>query len=344
MSFPPYPEKFNTFYNTGYKQFWGSGFPYIKDDFVGGYAGLQYPSDDEDKVRQKPVMDLQNIAGRGRGTGRPKKKGKGFLSDLLGTVGSTLGAIGKPIFESVPALKPFEGLLGDNSLYGLASQGLKHIGLGKKKGGRKMLAEDDPRYEPDVKIQPYEVFGKVHKVYPHDIPRSRIRKRSKSVESMEGEGADPELLRAVHKYRKENKVSLAEAWKKVKEEMNFEKKVRQKTGKRKGRPYKLPKVMKSDDLKLLSTELPLTKREISELPKPMKSDLKLLSTKLPLTKKEISELPKPMKLKLKLLSSKIPRPKKKGNNIKASDVMKYKHKTGVSLKQAWADLKNEDVV
>jgi len=319
MSFPPYPEKFNTFYNTGYKQFWGSGFPYIKDDFVGGYSGLQYPSDDEKKVRQKPVMDLQNIAsGNGRGTGRPKKKGKGFLSDMLGTVGSVLGTIGKPIFESVPALKPYEGLLGDNSLYGLASQGLKHIGLGKKRGGRKMLAEDDPRYEPDVRIQPYK-YSLNDRSPPHDIPRSRIRKRSKSVESMEGEGADPELLRAVHKYRKENKVSLAEAWKKVKEEMNFEKKVRQKTGKRKGRPYKLPKVMKSDDLKLLSTELPLTKREISELPKVMKSKLKLLSTK-------------------------IPRPKKKGNNVKASDVMKYKHKTGVSLKQAWADLKNEDVV
>ena len=318
MSFPPYPEKFNTFYNTGYKQFWGSGFPYIKDDFVGGYSGLQHLNDDEDKVRHQPVMDLQNISGTGRGTGRPKKKGKGFLSDMLGTVGSVLGTIGKPIFESVPALKPYEGLLGDNSLYGLASQGLKHIGLGKKRGGRKMLAEDDPRYEPDVRIQPYK-YSLNDRSPPHDIPRSRIRKRSKSVESMEGEGADPELLRAVHKYRKENKVSLAEAWKKVKEEMNFEKKVRQKTGKRKGRPYKLPKVMKSDDLKLLSTELPLTKREISELPKVMKSKLKLLSTK-------------------------IPRPKKKGNNVKASDVMKYKHKTGVSLKQAWADLKNEDVV
>jgi len=301
MSFPPYPEKFNTYYNTGYKQFWGSGFPYIKDDFVGGYSGLQYPSDDENKVRQKPVMDLQNISGTGRGTGRPKKKGKGFLSDLLGTVGSTLGAIGKPIFESVPALKPFEGLLGDNSLYGLASQGLKHIGLGKKRGGRKMLAEDDPRYEPDVKIQPYEVFGKVHKVYPHDIPRSRIRKRSKSIEPMEGEGADPELLRAVHRYRKENKVSLAEAWKKVKEEMNFEKKVRQTTGAKRGRP----------------------KKEV--IPKDMRG-----------TRKK-----KVIKQKDMRGTRKVNRAMKKVNR---SDVMKYKHKAGVSLEQAWKDLRDADEV
>jgi hypothetical protein len=193
MSFPPYPEKFNTFYNTGYKQFWGSGFPYIKDDFVGGYSGLEYPSDDENKVRHLPVMDLQNIAsGNGRGTGkqkgRPKKMGKGFLSDLLGTVGSTLGAIGKPIFESVPALKPFEGLLGDNSLYGLASQGLKHIGLGKKKrGGRKMLTKDHPMYvkeeiEPDVRIQPFltnDEKWRIAKNIPHDIPRPRMGLKSK---------------------------------------------------------------------------------------------------------------------------------------------------------------------
>ena len=183
MSFPPYPEKFNTFYNTGYKQFWGGGFPYIKDDFVGGYSGLQYPSDDEDKVRQLPVMDLQNIAsGNGRGTGkkrgrgRPKKQGKGFLSDMLGTVGSVLGTVGKPIFESMPALKPFEGLLGDNSLYGLASQGLKHIGLGKKKrGGNKMLPKDHPMYiEPDVRIQPYK-YSLSDISPPHDIPRPKKR-------------------------------------------------------------------------------------------------------------------------------------------------------------------------
>jgi hypothetical protein len=280
MSFPPYPEKFNTYYNTGYKQFWGSGFPYIKDDFVGGYAGLQYPSDDENKVRQKPVMDLQNIAGRGRGTGRPKKKGKGFLSDLLGTVGSTLGAIGKPIFESVPALKPFEGLLGDNSLYGLASQGLKHIGLGKKKrGGRKMLAEDDPRYEPDVRIQPYK-YSLSDRSPPHDIPRpkSRIRKRSNSVEPMEGEGADPELLRAVHKYRKENKVSLTDAWAKIKEDMKFVKKARPKKEKKEKKEKKPKNVNKS------------------------------------------------------------------GSKITQKDVMKYKHKMGVSLQQAWDDLRASDDV
>jgi hypothetical protein len=303
MSFPPYPEKYQTYANTGYQHFWGRGFPYIKDDFVGGYSGLQYPSDDENKVRQKPVMDLQNIAGRGRGTGRPKKKGKGFLSDMLGTVGSVLGTIGKPIFESVPALKPFEGLLGDNSLYGLASQGLKHIGLGKKRGGRKMLSEDDPRYEPDVRIQPYK-YSLSDRSPPHDIPRSRIRKRSKSVESMEGEGADPELLRAVHRYRKENKVSLAEAWAKVKEEMNFEKKVRQTTGAKRGRPKKV-------------------KKEV--IPKDMRG-----------TRKKKVIKPKDMRG-----TRNVNRALKK---VKASDVMKYKHKAGVSLKQAWADLRDSDEV
>lgn len=244
MSFPPYPEKFNTFYNTGYKQFWGSGFPYIKDDFVGGYAGLEYPSDDEKKVRQLPVMDLQNIAGRGkaRGRGRPKKKGKGFLSDMLGTVGSVLGTIGKPIFQNVPALKPFENLLGDNSLYGLASQGLKHIGLGKKKkGGRKMLSEDDPRYEPEVKIQPYK-YSLSDKSPPHDIPRPRPRRRPRKsdggcmdckdskksekddMEKMDGGrrrkkvskiGGDKKAIRVrdVMKYKYDNNVSLKEAWK-----------------------------------------------------------------------------------------------------------------------------------
>jgi hypothetical protein len=228
MSFPPYPEKYNTFYNTGYKRYWtGAGFPYIKDDFVGGYAGLQYPSDDEDKVRPKPVMDLQNIAGRGR----PKKKGKGFLSDMLGTVGSVLGTIGKPIFDSVPALKPYSGLLGDNSLYGLASQGLKHIGLGKKKrGGRKMLSEDDPRYEPDVRIQPYK-YSLSDRSPPHDIPRPRMKKKQsgscmdcKGSEKMEGGrrkkklnkiGGDKHAIKVkdVMKYKHENNVSLKDAWK-----------------------------------------------------------------------------------------------------------------------------------
>lgn len=231
MSFPPYPEKFNTYYNTGYKQFWGRGFPYIKDDFVGGYSGLQYPSDDENKVRQRPVMDLQNIAsGNGRGTGRPKKKGKGFLSDLLGTVGSTLGAIGKPIFESVPALKPFEGLLGDNSLYGLASQGLKHIGLGKKKkGGNKRLPEDHPMYvkeenEPDVRIQPIltekEKWELARKI-PHDIPRPRPKKLKGgcmdckgSDKSKKGAGKKKKKVDVgdVMRYKVKKGISLKEAW------------------------------------------------------------------------------------------------------------------------------------
>jgi hypothetical protein len=190
-------------------------------------------------------MDLQNISsGNGRGTGRPKKKGKGFLSDMLGTVGSVLGTIGKPIFESMPALKPFEGLLGDNSLYGLASQGLKHIGLGKKKkGGNKMLPKDHPIYvEPDVRIQPYK-YSLSDGSPPHDIPRPRLRKRNaENCEGMgddiEGGRADPELLRAVHQYRKDNKVSLADAWAKVKEDMGFVKKEYVKTGAKKGRPKK----------------------------------------------------------------------------------------------------------
>ena len=132
-------------------------------------------------------------------------------------------------------------MLGYNSLYGLASQGLKHIGLGKKKkkkGGRKMLPEDDPRYEPEVKIQPYEVFGKVHKVYPHDIPRPRRRKmeggcmdckdskksEKDDMEKMDGGrrrkkvskiGGDKKEIRVrdVMKYKYDNNVSLKEAWK-----------------------------------------------------------------------------------------------------------------------------------
>jgi hypothetical protein len=217
MSFPPYPEKFDSFYNTGYKQFWGSGFPYIKDDFVGGSAGLQYPSDDDEKVRQKPVKDLQNVvSGYGRGTGRPKKK-----------------------------------------------------------GGHKKLPEDHPMY-----VKP--------------INKSRVRRRSEMMEGeeemMEGEGADPELLRAVQKYRKDNKVSLKEAWAKVKEEMNFVKKVRQATGAKRGRPKKVKKVVKPKDMR--------GTRNVNRAFK----------------------------------------------KVKASDVMKYKHKTGVSLKQAWADLRNEDEV
>jgi len=77
-------------------------------------------------------------------------KGKGFLSDMFGTIGNVLGTIGKPIFDNVPMLKPFSGLLGDNSAYGLASQGLKSIGLGKRKGGRKIMP-DHPLYDKVMK-------------------------------------------------------------------------------------------------------------------------------------------------------------------------------------------------
>ena len=62
-----------------------------------------------------------------------KQKGSGFLSGLLRGISSTLGTIGKPIFEAVPALQPYSNLLGDNSAYNLASKGLEKIGLGKKK-------------------------------------------------------------------------------------------------------------------------------------------------------------------------------------------------------------------
>jgi hypothetical protein len=62
-----------------------------------------------------------------------KQHGAGFLSGLLGKISSTLGAIGKPIFSAVPALQPFEGLLGDNSAYHMASKGLESIGLGRKR-------------------------------------------------------------------------------------------------------------------------------------------------------------------------------------------------------------------
>jgi hypothetical protein len=72
MSFPPYPSGFNTYENTGYKQFWGSGgFPYVKNDFTGGSI-VQYPSDDE--MRSQPVMDLQNISA---GCAKCKYEGKG---------------------------------------------------------------------------------------------------------------------------------------------------------------------------------------------------------------------------------------------------------------------------
>jgi len=175
MAFPPYPEKFNTYYNTGYKQFWGSGFPYIKDDFVGGASGLQYLSDDE--TEQKPVMDLQNIVMKARG---------------------------------------------------------KCCG-GRKKKPSSMKSE---------------------------------------VSDMEGEGADPALLRAVQKYRKDNKVSLKEAWAKVKEERAMPKPAEAPKRKR-GRP-----------------------------------------------KKNVVEKEKPKK-----------------DNFTKSEVMKYKHERGISLKDAWRELR-----
>jgi len=91
------------------------------------YKGLKY----------KPVVE--------GGKKKSNMKGKGFLSDMFGTIGSVLGTIGKPIFDNVPALKPFSGLLGDNSAYGLASKGLKSIGLGRGTGGRKLIRLDRPK-------------------------------------------------------------------------------------------------------------------------------------------------------------------------------------------------------
>jgi len=83
MSFPPLPSGFNTYYNTGYKRFWGSGgFPYVENDFTGGSI-VQYPSDDE--VRALPVMDLQNIAPKKGGRKKKKKESeKANIEDLEG--------------------------------------------------------------------------------------------------------------------------------------------------------------------------------------------------------------------------------------------------------------------
>ncbi len=55
------------------------------------------------------------------------------MSGLLKGISSTLGVIGKPIFESNPALKPYAGLLGDHSAYNLASKALETVVLGRKK-------------------------------------------------------------------------------------------------------------------------------------------------------------------------------------------------------------------
>ena len=62
-----------------------------------------------------------------------KQHGSGFLSGLLHGVSNVLGTIGKPIFDIVPGMSQYSGLLGDNSAYNLASQGLEKIGLGRKK-------------------------------------------------------------------------------------------------------------------------------------------------------------------------------------------------------------------
>jgi hypothetical protein len=102
-----------------------------------------------DNLEKMPYV-VDDIAG---GKKKRKLKGKGFLSDMFGTIGNVLGTIGKPIFDNVPALKPFSGLLGDNSAYGLASRGLKSIGLGKgkRKGGRKIMMPDHPSYDEIMK-------------------------------------------------------------------------------------------------------------------------------------------------------------------------------------------------
>lgn len=142
MSFPPYPSGSNTFYNKGYQQFWGRGFPYIADDFVGGISGLQYHTDDEDKVRKLPVMDLQNIVAKGKGKrGRPKK----VKSEMEG---------GCMECESESEKEE------------------------KMKGGRKM----------------------------------KVSKKA----SKKGKGANPELLKKVMAYKRDNGVSLKEAWAAVK--------------------------------------------------------------------------------------------------------------------------------
>ena len=62
-----------------------------------------------------------------------QQRGAGFLSGLLHGVSNVLGTIGKPIFDIVPGMSQYSGLLGDNSAYNLASQGLEKIGLGRKK-------------------------------------------------------------------------------------------------------------------------------------------------------------------------------------------------------------------
>ena len=111
-----------------------------------------------DNLEKMPYV-VDDIAG---GKKKRKLKGKGFLSDMFGTIGNVLRTIGKPIFDNVPALKPFSGLLGDNSAYGLASRGLKSIwlGKGKRKGGRKIIMPDHPSYDEIMKGKGAPNFSK----------------------------------------------------------------------------------------------------------------------------------------------------------------------------------------
>jgi len=185
MSFPPYPQGFNTFYNHGYKQFWGSGFPYVKDDFVGGISGLQYHTDDEHKVRIQPVMDLQNIS--------TKKGGR-----KITTKGGCMDC----------------------------KDGSKK---GSKEGGKK-----------------------------------RSKKGSK-----EGRGADPDLLKKVQAYKKENNVSLKEAWDAVhpKEGRTKTKKTKSDKMNKEDIPTKLQVMKKVGDLMLKCEK---QKKVISNLDKARK--------------------------------------------------------------------------
>ena len=78
-------------------------------------------------------------------------RGSGFISDALKKVGSVLGSIGKPIFESMPALKPFEGLLGENSLYSQVGNLAESAGLGSYPTQKRGLVNDYDRQERILK-------------------------------------------------------------------------------------------------------------------------------------------------------------------------------------------------
>ena len=83
---------------------------------------------------------------------RKNLQGAGFLSDVFGTIGNVLGTVG----SFIPQLKPFQGLMGENSAYGLASKGLKSIGLGKKK---KVMKGGKAPKKKVVKKQPKRKTG-----------------------------------------------------------------------------------------------------------------------------------------------------------------------------------------